>query len=93
MRTTPTNKICVYEVIKSRLNCKECLLPASSECFAFQFGVYRTKVVPVLYGCETWSATREHKAVGAREYGAEEDFEAKVGRNTALPDLRNTRVT
>jgi hypothetical protein len=56
--TIPTNQNSVQEEIKSRLK------SFCAESFVFQFPIqkyeekiYITIILPVLYGCETWSLT------------------------------------
>jgi hypothetical protein len=58
--STATNKNCIHEEIKSRLNSWECLLPCSSESFNFLSTVKNKKIAilpVVLYVCKTWSLT------------------------------------
>jgi len=50
--------------IKSGLKPRECLLAFGAESFVFsllsktlKLKIYRTIILPVLYGCETWSLT------------------------------------
>jgi hypothetical protein len=68
--TTLTDQNCIHEDIKSRLNsgnaCYHSVQSLSSSRLLsrnVKVKIYKTIILPVLYGCETWSVTsrEEHR--------------------------------
>jgi hypothetical protein len=62
--TTLTNQNCIQEEIKSRLNSGnacyhlvQCLLSSRLLSRNVKVKIYKTIILPFLYGCETWSLT------------------------------------
>jgi hypothetical protein len=60
--TTLTDQICIHEEIKSRLNSGnacyhsvQSLLSSHQLSRNVKFKIYKTIILPVLYGCESWS--------------------------------------
>jgi hypothetical protein len=73
--TTLTEQNCVHEEIKNRLNsgnacCRSVHSLLSSRLLSgnIKVKIYKTIILPVLYGCETWSVTlREQHRLGVFE--------------------------
>jgi hypothetical protein len=70
LRTTLTDQNCIHEEIKGRLNsgnaCYHSVQSLLSSCLLsrnIKVKIYKTIILPVLYGCETWSVTltEEHR--------------------------------
>jgi hypothetical protein len=73
--TTLTHQNSIQEEIKSRLNSENAyyhlvqnLLSFSLQSKNLKIKIYRTTILPVLYGCETWSFTlREERSLRVYE--------------------------
>jgi hypothetical protein len=68
--TTLTDQNCIHEEIKSRLNSGNACYHSVHSLLSYRLlsrkvkvKIYKTIILPVLYGCETWSLTlrEEHR--------------------------------
>jgi hypothetical protein len=78
LRTTLTDQNCMHEEIKSRLNsenaCPHSVQSLLSFCLlsrSLKVKIYKTIILQVLYGCETWSLAlrEEHRLIGCLRTG------------------------